>query len=267
VNNWQWSGARGPGHNHHLLVVAPHPDDEVLACAGLMRWAVEAGATVEIVAVTDGEASHRRSHRIQPAELVVRRAEERRRALGRLGLGHLAVHRLQLPDSAVAEHEADLTDWLVHRLACPTAPDARPDRGSDAAPPAGVGGGPGPDRAAGRRAGSPAGAVTTVVVPWEYDGHPDHEAVARAGLQAASVTGIGCWQVPIWSLVGGAFDVSADQLDLGRFAATKAEAARCFRTQLVALGPGADDGPVVHPGELETLTGPVERVLLSGNPA
>jgi len=41
-----------------VLVVAPHPDDELLACGGLMRLASDAGCRIQVVAVTDGEACY-----------------------------------------------------------------------------------------------------------------------------------------------------------------------------------------------------------------
>ena len=44
----------GPGER--LLIVAPHPDDEVLCCAGLALRAIAAGAQVSVVWVTSGDA-------------------------------------------------------------------------------------------------------------------------------------------------------------------------------------------------------------------
>ena len=41
-----------------LVVVAPHPDDEILACGGLMAMHAARGGSTLVVAVTDGEASH-----------------------------------------------------------------------------------------------------------------------------------------------------------------------------------------------------------------
>ena len=38
-----------------LLVFAPHPDDESLACGILLQNAVEAGAAILVIYVTDGE--------------------------------------------------------------------------------------------------------------------------------------------------------------------------------------------------------------------
>ena len=77
------------------VVVAPHPDDEVLGVGGTMAVLVARGWSVEIVAVSDGEGSH---PHLPPAEVAAARHAEVREALHRLGLGRLTVHRLGLPD-------------------------------------------------------------------------------------------------------------------------------------------------------------------------
>ena len=46
--------ALGPGER--ILIVAPHPDDEVLCCAGLAQRAIAAGARVSVVWITSGDA-------------------------------------------------------------------------------------------------------------------------------------------------------------------------------------------------------------------
>ncbi|WP_306208797.1 PIG-L deacetylase family protein [Actinoplanes sp. RD1] len=81
------------------LVVAAHPDDEVLGVAGLMA---RAGAA-ELVAVTDGEASHTGSTVHTPLELAERRRGETAEALTRLGLAGAPVHRLGQPDGGIDE--------------------------------------------------------------------------------------------------------------------------------------------------------------------
>src|SRR5579863_7362966 len=40
-----------------LLVVAPHPDDETLCCAGVIERVVRAGGRASVVWVTSGDAS------------------------------------------------------------------------------------------------------------------------------------------------------------------------------------------------------------------
>jgi LmbE family N-acetylglucosaminyl deacetylase len=87
----EWSPRPGP-----LVVVAPHPDDEVLGAGGLVSsWAM-AGQAVTVVSVTDGEAAdagRRDLDRVRRAEL--------RNALRTLSLLHVTVRRLAIPDGKV----------------------------------------------------------------------------------------------------------------------------------------------------------------------
>ncbi|QRY77833.1 PIG-L family deacetylase [Pseudomonas sp. PDNC002] len=94
-----------------LVVVAPHPDDEVLACGGLLAG-LPVGAEGLLVSVTDGEGSHPGSPRWTPERLRRTREEESRSALARLGLDLAGWEwpRLRLPDSGVSA--AQLVDRL-----------------------------------------------------------------------------------------------------------------------------------------------------------
>jgi LmbE family N-acetylglucosaminyl deacetylase len=97
----------------HAVVVAPHPDDEVLGAGGLLQLLAQAGATIEICAVTDGEGSHPSvdtevMRRVRTVESVV--------ALGRLGMAHVERNRLGFPDGKVSEYETQLGDFLARRL-------------------------------------------------------------------------------------------------------------------------------------------------------
>ena len=37
------------------MLIAPHPDDEALACSVILQKAVRAGAAIRVVYVTDGD--------------------------------------------------------------------------------------------------------------------------------------------------------------------------------------------------------------------
>lgn len=136
------------------LVVAPHPDDEVLGAGGLVQVLLDAGAAVEIVAVTDGEGSHPHSPTIRPEQLARQRAEEVAAAYRILGLPDGCRHRLGLPDSRVGERERELVAELARMLS--------------EWPSAGL----------------------WCVAPWHGDGHPDHVAAGRAARAAARACGV-----------------------------------------------------------------------------
>ena len=96
-----------PVRNQRLLVFAPHPDDETLGAAGLMRQARLRGDDVRVVILTNGDA-FRISAAQEFREVVVSsqdfvryaylRQAEARTALGVLGIPADHVHFLGYPD-------------------------------------------------------------------------------------------------------------------------------------------------------------------------
>ena len=164
-----------------LVVVAPHPDDEVLGVGGLMVLAAARGVEVTVVAVTDGEASHPGSPTLAPSHLSMLRPGESEAALTDLGVP-LPTLRLRVPDGGVADHE----DEVARRLAAVVAAPAGPGRTD----------GSGRERDRGDP-GDPA--ATWVVTTWRGDGHPDHEAVGRAGAAACATTGARLVEHPVWT--------------------------------------------------------------------
>ncbi len=123
------------------MVVAPHPDDEVIGAAALIRALMRKGTTVRVVVVTDGAASHPGSERWPRRRLVAARRRESRLALRRLGIMADGVAFLSLADGRV---DQTACDRALHREA--------------------------------RRTGR----LDLIAGPAAADGHPDHRAVATA---------------------------------------------------------------------------------------
>jgi LmbE family N-acetylglucosaminyl deacetylase len=96
------------------VIVAAHPDDEVLGAGGLISLLASAGIRLRLIAVTDGEASHPGPG--DPAALARRRAQERTEALLALGAADAEVLRLGLPDSGLTGREHDIASSLRNLL-------------------------------------------------------------------------------------------------------------------------------------------------------
>jgi LmbE family N-acetylglucosaminyl deacetylase len=67
---------RGP-----VVIIAPHPDDETLGCGGLIALLTCQGASVHVVFLTDGEASHVGHPDVTPATVGRMRRDEAHAAL------------------------------------------------------------------------------------------------------------------------------------------------------------------------------------------
>ncbi|WP_273823394.1 PIG-L deacetylase family protein [Pseudomonas asplenii] len=211
-----------------LVVVAPHPDDEVLMCGGLLAvLAQQSAPNLLLISVTDGEASHRGSTRWTEHRLRQVRPRESLVALHELGLKTTQLQwlRLGLPDSDVARHEPelchDLSQWIE----------------------------PG-DR---------------VITTWREDGHADHEAVGRACAGAARQRQAMLFEAPVWAwhwaLPNDArlpwkrarkLSLDASTLSLKR------RAIAAHRSQTV---PDQDTAPVLQAHALERLLQPFELVF------
>ena len=138
------------------LIVAPHPDDEVLGAGGTLAELRARGVDVSLLALTDGEASHPHAP-VSRGELGRRRAAETGRAM-QLLVGRSTITRLRLPDGDLARCEPQIEQAVGHRL----------ERG------------------------------TWCFAPFLRDGHPDHEACARATARACERRGARLIEYPIW---------------------------------------------------------------------
>lgn len=104
-----------------LLVLAPHPDDEVIGCGGLIALHLRERRAVRIVVATDGAEAGSR-------EL---REEETRRGVARLG-DNASIGFLRYPDRALSDDAAEkireeLLSFRPDLVLVPSAVEIHPD--------------------------------------------------------------------------------------------------------------------------------------------
>lgn len=137
-----------------LLGVWAHPDDEAYLSADLMAGTVEAGGSVTLVTVTDGEAGFGPDdHRSRGAKAAHRRAEL---ADAMAAIGVRDIRYVGVPDGEVSDHRSGLLLDRITRLMRQVAPE-----------------------------------VTVTFGPDGITGHPDHVACGRLVTRAWSETRIG----------------------------------------------------------------------------
>ncbi|MDO9406654.1 MAG: PIG-L family deacetylase [Polaromonas sp.] len=146
-------------NDRRAVVVAPHPDDEVLSVGGLLVLLRRLQRTPLLIAVTDGTASHQGSTEWPPERLATERPRESESAWHTLGLSGLHAMRLGLPDGGLRALQHRLADRLITLL-------------------------------------QPGDVVFTT---WRLDGHPDHEATGDACAIAAQEAGARLVEVPVWA--------------------------------------------------------------------
>ena len=100
------------------VIIAPHPDDEVIGCAGLIQALVERGAPPHVIILTGGEGSHRGCCNTSAEEIMAARHQLTLKAAATLGLPESHIHCLHYPDGGVAlEHpETERLQALLSEL-------------------------------------------------------------------------------------------------------------------------------------------------------
>jgi len=133
-----------PGTRAHaqLIVVAPHPDDDVLGCGALIAGAAQE-RRVRVCYVTDGSASHVGSPTYTPSRLRAVREREAARGLRRLGVRERPAF-LRWPDGTVPSADDAAAAPLLEALCAFVPRDER----------------------------------VLIAAPWRRDHHCDHRAVA-----------------------------------------------------------------------------------------
>lgn len=218
-----------PAHAR-AVVIAPHPDDEVLGCGGIMQLLARRKRQLMLISVTNGSASHRGPQLWTKERLGVIRPQESAEALRRLGM---PMNELQwihggFPDMEIGRHAAELKHFFRTYL--------RP--------------------------------TDVIFTPWQGDGHPDHETVARAAIAAAAEIGATVHEVPIWTWQWASEEDPripwrrAYRIPLDKWTqARKRHAIQAFASQLTG-DPGADHPPALAPALLERLQQAFEIVFV-----
>jgi LmbE family N-acetylglucosaminyl deacetylase len=101
AHSFQFRPLREQLEDRPFVVVAPHPDDESLACGGLIADATRQGLRGKVIVVSDGVGSHPNSRTYPPDRLRSLREGEARRAAAELGLRPEEILFLGLPDRFV----------------------------------------------------------------------------------------------------------------------------------------------------------------------
>jgi LmbE family N-acetylglucosaminyl deacetylase len=205
------------------LVVAPHPDDEVLGAGGVLVELRRRGSEISVLAVTDGEASHP-SAAVAPATLGARRAAESEAAMREL-LDGCPIDRLGLPDGDLAAREPAIRCAVEERL----APGA------------------------------------WCFAPLRQDGHPDHEAAARATALACERRGARLVEYPIWMWhwsAPGDPRIPWERARRARLTADarsrKSRAIAAFASQIAPISSAAGGEAILPPSVLERFLRPAE---------
>jgi LmbE family N-acetylglucosaminyl deacetylase len=194
------------------MLIAPHPDDEALACSVILQRAVRAGAAIRVLYATDGDDNPwpqrvlERKWRLNAADRrrwgKLRRAEALG-ALGVLGVRAGDTGFLGLPDQRLTHLLVNCCQSSLERLATSI------------------------------RDWSP----THLLVPSVHDTHPDHNALAvmlRLVLEKLypDESSMSVWAYAVHGRSPTFFN-RADKLDYSEAeSALKEEAIRCHKTQL-----------------------------------
>lgn len=104
--------------SENTVIIAPHPDDEVIGCAGLIQALVERNTPPHVIILTGGEGSHRGCCDISADEIIEARHQLTIKAAITLGLPLSNIHCLEYPDGGIdiAHTETEKLKVLLTQL-------------------------------------------------------------------------------------------------------------------------------------------------------
>lgn len=211
-----------------VCVFAPHPDDEILGCAGLLQQLTANGNPLLLVHVTNGTQSHPDSEIYPPHKLAVIRPNESVAALKALGIAHqVTTIALELEDGKVFQQQ----QLFYQKLADIIGPN------------------------------------DILITPFVHDGHPDHEATGHVVTTYAKQHNLACYQALIWAWHWAEpadsripwqnavrFELTTEQLQ------RKVDAIYCFESQ-ITVDDSTGNPPILSAQTITRISQPWEVYL------
>jgi LmbE family N-acetylglucosaminyl deacetylase len=216
-----------------VLVIAPHPDDESLACGGLIAEACATDRAATVIVVSDGTGSHPRSRAYPRARLRALREAEARHAVSALGLAPRCLEFLRLPDRFVPSEGAAACAAVEQIVVAAKKISA-----------------------------------AALFVSWRHDPHCDHEAAYSLARAAQGELGIALYEYSVW---GAALKWSTHvtpvssgfRLRIGGHRARKRRAIAAHKSQITGMIADDPTGFRLSSTDLARFAGPFENFIAS----
>ena len=192
--------------NATTMVVAPHPDDEVLGCGGLIAILADRGLTPVVVFITDGGMSHPSSQKYPRAELVALREIEAKQATSILGIPQDRLRFLRLPDSRAPQAGPEFDAVVADIVSLATEFKCK-----------------------------------SILAPWSFDPHCDNLAAHKMAAAAAQAVQICHFSYPVWGwtllqdLDLGQLHLDGWRVDISSQLCVKFRALQAHASQLTGL--------------------------------
>lgn len=92
--------------SNNLVILAPHPDDEVFGCGGLIARLIAECHAPHVIVLTGGGGSHRGCCSTAESDIISARRELTHKAMSALGLPESHIHELDFTDGHISEGNA-----------------------------------------------------------------------------------------------------------------------------------------------------------------
>jgi LmbE family N-acetylglucosaminyl deacetylase len=209
--------ASRPARAGTAVVIAPHPDDEALACGGAIALRRRAGQRVAVLFVTDGRRSHAAVLGIEtdptPEQVAQRRREEAGAAAAALGVPAADLHFLGLQEGTLA---SGVPPWARDVVAARLAAFAP---------------------------------IDALLLPHPEDSHGTHRAVHALVMDVAGEVDINppLFRYLVWPPGAAPQEGVRFEVDIAEVLPRKRAAIDCYQSQIGVAYP-SQSRPVLEPG-------------------